>query len=232
LTHLRISSPQIEGILQASKWLKVQVLLDPEELEHLFATLAPCHLLNIAEPVESGNEEISLTTLHQGYRAYIESLKQGTPLIPRSLFSCALSRTLDPFYAFSLPNGKSLVKPTLPVIQLQAHTFFYSSFDRKFHPMVQGKESISWGLQFSYPQLYQNPHTKEIHKATSDNSALFSTLMQWMRSFSLPTPFCVEGTTSAVPIRIGKKAGVWINRHLQLQSHGISVNFKRLCASP
>ena len=38
---LRVSSPSKEGVYQASKWLKHQALLDPEEMRDLLDALGP-----------------------------------------------------------------------------------------------------------------------------------------------------------------------------------------------
>jgi len=227
---VRVSSPKVEGLLQASKWLKVQVLLDPEELKDLLDGLGEVHFLVVSDPVMAEDAEISAEAFVQKYTEYAHLLKQGH--VPsnedfRRCFSCALSRTLDTFYAIPAGHDKYLIKPLKPVIQLQAHHFFYSDLDKKFHPMVLSGESVSWGLQFSYPQLFQNPKTRQIEKVIDSpefpNSALFSKLSKWMRSATLPTPFEVDGARVNVPIRIGKKTLPWIKNHPQLKQRGISV---------
>ncbi len=66
--------------------------------------------------------------------------------------------------------------------------------------MVLSRKSVTWGLQFSYPQLYQDPRTRQIFKVTDTpefpNTALFSKLQKWIRSETLPTPFQVEASVS------------------------------------
>jgi hypothetical protein len=120
-----------------------------------------------------------------------------------------------------------LIKPLKPVIQLQAHHFFYSTLDKKFHPMVLSQESVTWGLQFAYPQLYQDPKTRQVIKVTDSaefpNSALFSQFSKWIRNATLPTPFEVEGVRVNSPIRIGKKMLGWIQQHPQLKKQGITI---------
>jgi hypothetical protein len=134
--------------------------------------------------------------------------------------------SLETLYAIQV-GEKQLIKPIKPIIQLQAHHFFYSSLDGKFHPMVLSQESISWGLQFSYPQLFQDPKTKTIAKVVDSeefpNTDLFSRLQKKMRECSLATPFIIDGMRVNSPIRIGKQARTWINQHPQLQHRGIKV---------
>ena len=110
---------------------------------------------------------------------------------------------------------------------MQAHHFFFSPLDGKFHPMVLSNESISWGIQFSYPQLYQDPESRQIIKVSDGsvfpNTPLFSKLMKWMRSHTLPTPFLIEESRVNAPIRIGKSALTWIENHPQLKEKGIGI---------
>jgi hypothetical protein len=227
---IRISSPKTEGILQVSKWLKVQLFLDADEMEELIKTLAPTSLVVVSEPIKADEAIIAPKVFLERYADYTDLLKRGRVPIPeefRRFFSCAISSILETFYAIPTGNDKFLIKPTKPVLQLQAHHFFYSDLDGKFHPMVLSSDSISWGLQISYPQLYQDPVTRQVVKVTDSpdfpNTALFAKLLKWMRNNTLPTPFEVKGTRINSPIRIGKKSLTWIKNHPQLKQKSIQV---------
>ena len=228
---LRRSTPKIEGVLQVSKWIKCAVLLDIEEMQDLLQVLGQIDFFIVSEPVQIGKERISSEMFLNGYSRYVEGLKRGEipdPNVYRTLFSCSLSKTPAIFYAMDLSDGRALVKSIQPVIQLQAHYFFYSAVDGKFHSMVQGSDSISWGVQFSYPQLFQDPHTRKIAKVVGcENTSVFSTLMQWMRSHTLPTPFIVNKERTNSPIRTGKQALSWVHNHLQLKQKGITIYANR-----
>lgn len=228
---IRISSPKTEGILQVSKWLKVQLLIDAAEMHDLLLVLQPLHCVVVSEPVKSEEAVIAVSAFEEKYAHYVSLLQQGH--VPRTedfrrYFSSALTTTLDAFYALSAGGEKYLIKPIKPVVQLQAHHFYYSDLDGKFHSMVLSEESITWGIQFSYPQLFQDPHTRQIVKVTDapafPNSALFSKLMKWMRNNTLPTPFEVNGARINCPIRIGKKSLSWIKSHPQLKKRGMIVS--------
>jgi hypothetical protein len=228
---IRVSSPKAEGVLQVSKWLKTQIFLGTEEMEELLSALGSIHFVIVSEPIKAEEALISARSFYEKYSDYSLLLKQGQVPLPedfRRYFSCAITTTLEAFYAIATGGEKYLVKPIKPVIQLQAHHFFYSSFDHKFHPMVLSEESISWGLQFSYPQLFQDPNTRQIAKVADTpefpNSALFSSFLKWMRSATLPTPFEVGGARVNSPIRIGKKTLAWIKNHPQLKKRGITIS--------
>jgi hypothetical protein len=227
---IRISSPKTEGILQVSKWLKVQVLLDENEMQQLIQILGPVFFVVVSEPIKADEAVILSSVFLEKYADYIHLLRKGE--VPsegefRRFFSCAISATLETFYAIAVGDDKFLIKPKKPVLQLQMHHFFYSDLDGKFHPMVLSPESISWGLQISYPQLFQDPVTRGVVKVIDSldfpNTAIFTHLLKWMRNFTLPTPFEVKGMRVNSPIRIGKQSLTWIKNHPQLYQRGIQI---------
>jgi hypothetical protein len=224
---IRVSTPKIEGLLQVSKWIKAQVFLNAEEMQELITALKPLFFVVVSEPVKAEEAVISPQAFIDKYAEYVDLLQRGqVPPIDkfRRFFSCAMSTSLDGFYAIAIGSENFLIKAIEPVIQLQAHHFFYSTLDGKFHPMVLSAESISWGLQFSYPQLSQDLKTRQINKTTAfPNTALFSKLMKWLRASTLPTPFEVDHVRVNSPIRVGKKSLAWIKNHPQLKQKGIEI---------
>ena len=106
------------------------------------------------------------------------------------------------------------------MIQLQAHRFDYSPLDGKFRTMILGYDSVHWGLQFSYPHLFQNEKLEVLTVNESEqfpNSALFKKLQRWVRAHTLATPFEVGGHKVNASIRLGKQCFPWINDHPQLK---------------
>jgi hypothetical protein len=229
---IQISSPKTEGILQVSKWLKVQVLLDVDEMQELIKTLGTVFFVIVSEKVKPDEVVVAPMTFLEKYADYVYLLKQGqVPTVEefRRFFSCAISADLGVFYAMDVGGDQFLIRPKKPVLQLQAHHFFYSNLDQKFHPMALSPESISWGLQISYPQLYQDRITHQVVKVIDSpdfpNTAVFTKLLKWMRSFTLPTPFEVNRRQVNSPIRIGKQSLAWIKNHPQLKQRGIGIKF-------
>jgi hypothetical protein len=227
---LRISSPQEEGSLRVSKWIKVQVLLDATEMEELFAELGSFSVFCVSDVVTSHQALISHSEFLRKYREYSNALKQGEVPEEVSLkryFSAILTTTPEFVYAMQVGQDKYLIKALRPVVQLQLHRFFVSSVDGKFHPMVLGEESITWGLQFSYPQIFQDPKNHQFSKVTNTpdfpNTQLFLHLMRWIRKNTIATPFVREGVRVNVPMRLGKKCFSWIGSHPQLPAKGLTV---------
>lgn len=219
----------VGATLQASKWQQSPVLVDASEMKELIEFLGQFWIVQISGVIPLGQEIIPPETFLEVYSDYIEGLKQGTfskdPRL-RSCFSSIWTTTLETLYAVPINQEQCLVKIFEPVIQLQPHRFDYSAADGKFRSMVLGMDSIHWGLQFSYPHLYQDERL-QVHTVREGsqfpNTALFKKLQQWVRAHTIATPIEVEGRRVNVPIRLGKKCMSWINHHPQLCLKGLRV---------
>lgn len=216
--------------LQASKWLQLQALLGEEEMEALFQELGNVRIFLAGQLVQSDLGEITTQEFLSAYSDYIGHLKNGEvpdPSLYRPYFSSVLALSQDDLFAIPAGDGKRILRPEKPIVQLQLHTLGYSSLEEKFRPMIMGKESIHWGIQFSYPQLTMDPETKEVEKAMDPvrfpNTEIFRKLQKWIRGNTVPTPFQVGERTIRVPMRLGKHCFAWINQHPQLKALGIKV---------
>jgi hypothetical protein len=214
---------------EAGKWIKIQVLLDSSEMGLLLDELGDFWIFLTSIIVQPGEETTSKESFLACYEKYVSSLKQG--VIPpienyRTLFSTAWSMAVeDHLYAMNVGDGKRVVRTCNPIIQLRNHCMDYSTFDHKFREMVFGQDSINWGIQFSYPQIYEDPITGEIGKVGSQfpNTQLFQNLRQWMREHTVPTPFIVDEKQVNIPMRLGKGCFSWINKHPQLIKKNLRV---------
>lgn len=227
---LRTVAPAEAQPLQVSKWLKIQVLLDTEEMGKLLIDLGDI-IIALTGCVCNLDEGFILKESFLGcYKRYIDELKERQ--IPdeshfRSFFSATFTVALDHLYAVMVNDGKHIIRACKPVVQLQSHRMIYSPEDGKFRSMVFGLESIAWGIQFSYPQLYQDAATHDVMQvgvsSSFPNTILFRHLQKWMREHTVPTRFEIEGKRMTLPVRIGKSCMKWINRHPQLTLKGFKV---------
>lgn len=229
MDDLRIGSTT-EPALEASKWIKYQVLVEPEELKALLDDMGEVSFYLCGCVTNRGQGTVTKETFLESYKEYISILRSGN--IPnmdafRTLFSASISTTKEAFYALPVGNNQQLIRVIKPVIQLQAHSLDFSPIEQKFRPMILGDHSISWGIQFSFPQLFQDPLTRDILQIKDPtlfpNVKPFQCLQKWVRHYTIPTPFVVSGTTYNVPMRIGKKCLSWINQHPQLKNKNISI---------
>ncbi len=226
----RLSTPQNEGVLRVSKWLKHQLLIDEEEMRDLIAHLGAFSFYCVSEPVEEAQARIAREAFLEQYGRYIDQLRRGElpdESLLRRYFSAIATASDDLLYAMDVGRNRFLIKALRPVVQFQGHQFFVSLIDGAFHPMVLGRESVSWGLQCSYPQIYQHPQSHSFARVVESgefpNTALFSRLVKWLRKNTSPTPFTFLGKRTYVPMRLGKKCFAWINQHPQLIAKGIRV---------
>jgi len=227
---LRISTPEQEGVMRTSKWLKHQVLLDAEEMKQLCEALGPFSIFVVSEVVPSEGMQISLQEFLSAYSNYVQLLASGKlpdETMFRKYFSAVFTLSSDLLYAMKVGENRYLIKTIRPVVQLQFHHFARSTVDGKFYPMTQGKDSVTWGIQFSYPQIFQKPKQHSFARVVASeefpNTILFQRLILWLRRNTLPTCFLDGDKKITVPIRLGKKAFPWISNHPQLVSRGLTV---------
>lgn len=198
---------------QASKWLKTQALLDPEEFNDL--------LDHAGASLYEMCGEISLDQAKLRYKNYVDALKQGCLPEPES-FAWCWTRKNEALYLLDTGQGHQ-VRVKEPIVQISHHQMNYTPEDNTFRSNLYGPDTIFWGLQFSFPQLYLDPDSKEVHKVTDPelfpNLDLYRTLQRWLREHTIPTPFQQVNA----PQRIGKKALQWINNHPHLKKKGFSV---------
>jgi hypothetical protein len=227
---VRVSSMQNEGELHVSKWIKHAFLIDNAEMEDLFQSLRPFFLIPATGVVQKDSLFVDPQEFLKRYREYLEWTKQSPGLPPQDLrrfFSLMFTVSMDCLYAAEVGAGRYVIKSILPVIMIQLHHFFISTLDQKIHPMVMSRESLCWGIQFSYPQVFEHPQTHEFSKVTVSslfpNTAPFKTLIQWLRHHTMPTPLHFSGQRLYAPFRIGKQSLHWIHEHAGLKDRGIQV---------
>ncbi len=222
MTSLRISCPAKEGVYQGAKWLKTQVLCDAVELKALFAAFSPFSIFPLTGLSEG--LPISESAFLDEYDAWMVKLQRGelpSEVSLRAFLAAAFTEDLEALWLQEVPGKRYLTKIAKPLLQVQSAWFSYSALDGEFRPMTLGPRSIFWGLQFSYPQVYQEARTGELKETI--RGALFEKLRPWVREFTRATPFVVGGRRVNSPIRLGKNCFSWIHHHPQLKAQGIQI---------
>ena len=227
---MRISTPSKEGVLQASKWQHVRMLLDPSELREFFQHLNYFYLVNIAKVCKKEDVIVNVGIVIDAYSEYITALKAVDKFDDkqyRQTFSLALSKSLDPFYLMEVKEDCFLVKLTQPIIRMQLFSFHYIEEEKQFISTQNSKSSISWGLEFSFPQFYQDVDTCQPIEVLKDkdnlNTQVFKILQRWAREFTMPVPFIIHKNKHVAPFRLGKKCAPWINGYRTMQRHGLEI---------
>ena len=230
MTELRRITPKEAKPLMASKWLHLQLLVDKEEMQDLLSFCGDFFMFSTMGVTEQGKGQISKGAFLSSWSRYIDTLKEGN--VPkdeefRFYFTLALTKDLDSCVAIDVGQDREILQSISPIVQAQLHRFDYSFVDGKFRPMVFGPDTISWGIQLSYPQLYQSPITRQIESALDSskfvNAGLFHHIQSWVRKKTVPTPFLAEGKRVNVPIRIGLNCFRWISKHPELQARKLEI---------
>lgn len=215
---------------RVAQWLQIPILLDDEEMRSFIACFPLLQLYQVGVVYPKDRIGFSKEDFIRAYDIYISALKKGEtpdPNLYKDLFAGAFSSSPDDFISLDLPENRRLLRVHRPVIQLQEHRIDFSSHDQEFRSKVLGPKSILWGIQISYPQLYENPSNKQPQKVLNNplypNGSYFRQMQRWMRDHTLPTPFIVDGKRKNVPIRLGKKCFSWINNHPGLRERQLRV---------
>ena len=227
---MRRCSPKEAIPFLASKWLHIELLVDVDEMKDLFQELDPVFLFSTMGIQAVGGSALSVEQFLGQYGRYVELLRSGKVVIDdefRFAFTTLITRSLNAVQAIQIGENREIISPILPIVQMKLHRFDFSSIDHKIRPLVFGPNTISWGLQISYPQLFQDPISRQIEQANLsdrfENAALFRTIQLWMRKHTLPVPFLIDGKRVNATIRIGKKCLGWIHAHAELQKRKLVV---------
>jgi hypothetical protein len=183
---LRISTPANEGVMRASKWLKHQVLLDAEEMRDLFAALAPFEIFVVSEPVTEQTMMVEKEDFLRAYEGYAETLKAENSPDESGLRRYFSSIFLSPVKLYAMEAGKErLLVKTLARASTAAPPLFRFGNRWEVSSHGPGKDSITWGVQFSYPQLLSIRSHRSLQRwSTLPNfpTALYQRLAKWLRA--------------------------------------------------
>lgn len=214
-----------------SKWQKVQVLLDPVEMENLLQHLSPLFMFNISEVIPFEKISLALDTFMNAYQKYINMLRGKIPK-QKIVLTYALSQRIDNFCAIAVTPNQFICRALQPEIHLQTYEFLLDS-EGKILPQVFSQETIGWGIQFAYPAIFQDAHTMEAFPATRASFLgwkVFSCLRNWLRIHSMPLGVQIQGKNIYLPIRLGKKAADWIDEHIDRDKIAISEDIiSKIC---
>ncbi|MBS0623064.1 MAG: hypothetical protein JSS62_00405 [Verrucomicrobia bacterium] len=210
--------------MNAAQWIKLPVLLNLAEMDLLWQMLGEFKLFQVGMVLTQGQGETTKEQFLDEYAKYLEQLKEGQ--IPSTrFFALICSITETAIKRQNLHEGKEIIRPVLPVIQIQPHQLQIDKATMSCRSMVYGVDTIPWGLVFSYPHLFEDPVTHTILTVDDSfpNTALFQKLRRFIREYTRPTPFIFNGQKVNVPIRLGKQCFSWISHTPWLRQQGVEV---------
>ncbi len=219
-----ISTFAAEGRFQAAKWIKIQALIDERELSCLMEMMEPFAIYPLAGALPIETFPMPKETFLGTYKGWIDGLKKGElPTHFGCLNASMWARSPDSLWLQELPGKRYMARPREPFLQVQVHHMGYSLVDKVFRPMSLSQDGIFWGLQFSFPQIYEHPRDGIVETMQSVGSEMFQIVRKWSRDHTIATPMMVDGIRENLPIRIGKNCFSWVNYHTGLLSKQLSV---------
>jgi len=209
---------------QAAKWLKIQALIDEKELSQLMDSLAPFSIYPLSGAFPRDAFPLKKELYVAKYHSLLEIVKRGEiPTDFGALNASMWTRSESSVWLQEFPNQRYVARAKEPFLQVQVHHMSYSSIDREFRPMSLSQDRIFWGLQFSFPQIFEHPEKGIIETSDFENGILFHSVRKWSRQCTIATPMWVDGRRKNLPIRLGKNCFSWIHCHAGLAEKNLSV---------
>ncbi len=219
----RISTPAIEGHFQAAKWSKIQALVDATELSQLFLAMEPFTIYPLSGALPREAFPMQKEAYLSAYENWIDTLKRGEVPTGFGPFNATMwTRSSESLWLQQLPNNRYIARPREPFLQVQVHHVGYSLVDKVFRPMSLTQDALFWGLQFSFPQVCEDPILGMLDR-NLPHADLFQVVRKWSRDYTVATPMQVDGKRENLPIRLGKQCFSWVNNHPGLKEKNLAV---------
>ena len=195
---------------QASRWLKVRLLLSIEAMQELVDHLEPVCFIQAASVMQTLDPLVPKKEFLAAYAEYMHHLEKDDPqsaaFAGRSpLFKLTLCASPNLATTYEVKLGSFLTRLLEPGVQLRPCLVDFSSLSKQFSYSALGLHSISWGLEFSYPQLIQK-HGEEVANGLKEpfvNGILFKKIQKWARRHTRLAAFTFEGEKIISELRIG-----------------------------
>jgi len=140
--------------------------------------------------------------------------------LPKLAF--ALTRDESAIQLMPVKDRGVIARIVKPVVEMRSHHFIISNGE--FHSMAFGKEAISWGVKFAYPQIYQGENgVVDLFKSDhTENTDLYKELSRALRDLTKPTPFLINEQLIKSTIRIDPQTFSWIDTHPGLKEVSVA----------
>jgi len=174
--------------LQASLWMTQRVLLTPQELQELFDSLPQFFLFSLSAIGPQERFALKRSTFLENYEAFFATLfehKDARFQFHKKQLTVAMTADLDALHLVQAAQDKYLIHLHQPVIVIGLSVFHYDAESSKVMFTDHLQASIRVGLEFKFPQFYQDPKTMQPVKHFTDkthlNTQLYKALQKWIR---------------------------------------------------
>ncbi len=201
-----------KSVLQASKWLEIPMLLTPDDFLKMLVFLEGTILSPLGNLVNENELCIDPLELSKVY-ANVCQLAFENKLISRDLIKKLSLRIIckkENLIACELAQGRFIVHEQVPAIKMQALFLNYSKEENKIRSRVLGANQIFWGVELSFPQIYQDPLTFKMKDSwnITEESKLFKSLQKWAREHTKPSKFQFDKVSQSTAFRRSKSLDI------------------------
>ncbi len=212
----------IQAPYEVSKFLTIQMLLTPSEVEAFFTALGDFELFDNSRVLQNKTPVTREYFLNE-YQNYFYSLKDKSH---KTLGAYAMTCDPDAIFALNVGEKKVLIKPKEPIIQMKEHLFIVGE-EGDFHSGVHGENVFRWGFEMSFPQIFVDPDTRDVHQVMREqrflNAELFRKGMKWMRHNTRPAPFIIGGVLRRASFRLGLDCFDYASEVADMQKFSLSI---------
>ncbi len=185
--------------LQASKWMRMPVLLAPHNLSRVIDTLDLCPQ-NISKVLDVNTLSLQKQRFMDCYSALLSGELQ------RAELAMAMPRGEEALFRRDLGEGRCIVRPKLPVIQTSLFTFMLGQ-EGKVLTHTLGEGAIAFGIEFAFPGLYRHPETMKMENGLlSPEGRVWKECMRLLRDLSTPLRLMHGDEKIATSIRMDPEA--------------------------
>ncbi len=226
--HLKTSTLQEEGSYRASKWLSFYCLFSDLELQSIIEKLEVLRVFNLSQV---GNEKkLSLDKLDffNFYKNYLEAMRLDQKEVLGEIskaMNLGVCFELEDYYKLSVGDNRFIIKNKAPIIQIHPFSFRYDRILHKFFDQAKSSDAIFFGLEFKFPQIYQDPKTSkviEVYKEGIDiNAKKFKILRRFIKDSSRPARFLIDGEKKVATFRVGLESKKIAKEQLSLKDNQI-----------
>jgi hypothetical protein len=174
--------------LQASLWMSQRVLLTPEELIDLFGFLPSFELYSLSHVGSKEGFHVSKERFLELYKAFFMSFfhkKDMSFYTFKKQLTVGMTCKEYTLYLTEPSSGPFLIHMQEPSVVIGPCVFHYDNAAKKILYADHMTNAMRMGLEFKFPQFYQDPQTLQPVKHFTDpsnpNTRLFKGLQKWCR---------------------------------------------------
>ncbi len=210
---------------QASKWWKLQVFFSLDALDFFFQDLGSFWICPLGKVLQEEEQILEKDQYLQAYKKKVDQYLTHhiTPI--EEISPCAFTVLKEDLYLMNLSQNRFLLKIKNPVVQVHPYFFRFSKQNRSFLSNVYAEDSIFWGLQFSFPQIFQDEdlNLHKVHPQTFANAALFQKMRRWIRKHTSPISFEFEGEKIVTSMRASPQLFCLLQKYPKLIELGLNI---------